>query len=158
METLKTHSIPFWRDECKKWNISYLISLDEFIYLFVLGKQPSVNQLMYYRTLSTMSKLADFDVHEYMQLLKEGEDWNVRPLGLLSAHTKWSQAFSYLGEFFIFYIIFFSDLSKIYDKFYFYKNVILPPVQPAEWRYRQMNRRQVHCRKHNAGSSGERVV
>ena len=127
------------------------------IYLFVLGKQPSVNQLMYYRTLSTMSKLADFVVHEYMQLLKEGEDWNVRPLGLLSAHTKWSQAFSYLGEF-LFFIFFFRFIKNICRIFFLKKchpaanstgGMKVPPDEPAtgalQKAYRRFIRRKGYC-------------
>ena len=44
-------------------------------------------------------------------------------------------------SFFIFYIIFFPIYQKYMPKLFFCKNVILPPVQPAEWSYRRMNRR-----------------
>jgi len=53
--------------------------------------------------------------------------------------------------FFNFYIIFFPIYQKYMPKLFFCKNVILPPVHPAEGRYRRMNRRQVHRRIHTAG-------
>ena len=59
-------------------------------------------------------------------------------------------------EFLNFYIILFPICQKYMPNFFFTKNIILPPVQPAEWRYRRINRRQVHCRKHTTGSSDEK--
>ena len=60
-------------------------------------------------------------------------------------------------EFFNFILFFFRFIKNI-CRFFFCKNVILSPVHPAEGRYRRMNRRQVHCRKHTARSSGERLL
>ena len=45
------------------------------------------------------------------------------------------------ASFFNFYIIFFPIFQKYMPNHFFCKNVILPPVHPAEGRYRRMNRR-----------------
>ena len=63
-----------------------------------------------------------------------------------------------MASFFNFYIIFFPIYQKYMPKLFFCKNVILPPVHPAEGRYRRMNRRQVHRRIHTAGSTGGKVI
>ena len=56
------------------------------------------------------------------------------------------------AEFFYFLYYFFPIYQKYMPKLFFCKNVILPPVHPAEGRYRRMNRRhgtvvtfQRHC-------------